>query len=291
MSDQQIKFTLPNGQEVYTGNLVPDVLPVSFKPYPPTKVRPLSEFTEIAKQVKKIRKDISAEMRAAKWLRSQGRRGSCNCFMVRNMWGVLTYRSFGKWIDISPEHLYCRINGGRDAGSMLDDGMVEMTDNGCVLWDDDWYEQFQANKIPMEMMRHANEQGKQQRFQECYQASRQSVEACWQSLCCCLLDGGAVGVAVHVGNSYLNSGKGIAGFDRGPGNHAIAGSDFELLTDMPRSWADVAIKSPQSWGADFADGNVTTLTIKHIEEPMKYHGLYCARSVWQPDYLQKEFKA
>ena len=291
MSEQQIKFTLPNGQEVYTGNLVPDSLPVSFKPYPPAKLRSLTDFAEIARSIKGVRKNIAAEMKASRWLKNQGRRGSCNCYMVRNMWGALTWRMFGKWIDISPEHLYVRINGGRDQGSMLDDGMVEMTDNGCTLWDNQWYEQYQASRIPMEMMRHANEQGKQQRFQECYQAHRDSDEACWQSLCCCLQDGGAVGVAVHVGNRYLNSGKGIAGLDHGPGNHAVAGADFVMLTDTPRSWADVAIVSPQSWSEDFANGNVTTLTIDHIRETRKNHGLYCVRSLELPDYLNRKIES
>lgn len=203
---------------------------------------------------------------------------NCNAYMVGWMMSTLIYNATGIWKRLSPEWCYMNINGGRDEGSLLDKGMIFATDFGMAAYNPKLYEKFLPSQIDMETTRHAKDSSIEHRFHECYQAPRTNVTHCWHALLSCIAGGGATGLAVHVGDSYMRS-KQIAGFDRGPGNHAVAGTELVLLKKQPTSIADIGITSPQSWGSRFADKGFTTLTINHIAEPMKYHGLYCVRSV------------
>jgi hypothetical protein len=278
-SDNPFEFEL-NGDKVYTGNQLPDQLPVSFTPFPDTLLRPLDEIAEI---VKNPSRKTSRQRWGQDKLINQGQRSSCNAYMAAAMLMRAIYLSTGKWIQVAPEFIYMHINGGRDQGSMLDDGMKFVADVGCckkVIGGEELipYQSYQKNKISMEHMRVATEDAQDQRWIEVYQFPKESVEKCWHAILSCLAGRGVVGLAVHVGNDYMRSGV-VAGFDRGPGNHAVAGDDVVCLTDNPKSIEDFRVVSPQSWGTRFADGGWTQLTYRHIETTMRYHGLYGCRSV------------
>jgi|TARA_R110002096_G_scaffold321278_4_gene515386 hypothetical protein len=268
------------GEKVYTGMKMPEEYPVSFKPYPETHVRPLDEILDILDSPDRV----PARQRWGQGkLINQGRRSSCNAYMAAAMWMRSNFYATGKWVDVSPEFLYMHINGGQDNGSMLDDGMKFMTDVGICRRKVDGeqlipYQSYRKNKINMETLRFATQDAANQKAGECYQMPKDSPESCWHALLSCLAGRGTVGLAVHVGRNYMRSGK-IAGYDRGHGNHAVAGDDIVKLTESPNGVEDLGIVSPQSWGPNFADGGFTIITIKHISGTMKYHGLYGLRSV------------
>lgn len=280
MADKnEFEFEL-NGDKVYTGCQVPETMPLSFQPYPETMLRPLGEIAEI---IKNPERKTSRERWGQEKLINQGRRSSCNAFAAAALWMRIAFLATGKWIRVSPEHLYMRINGGRDAGSMLDDGMVEGTDNGFCKYEIDGEKlipdgAYRTRDIPMEQMRVANEDAKEQRFGECYQFPKDSVEKCFHALLSCIAGRGGSVVAVHVGRNYMRSGV-VAGFDSGSGNHAVAVDDIVCLNDNPKSIEDFRVVSPQSWGLNFADKGWTQLTYKHISQTMRYHGLYGVRTV------------
>lgn len=265
---------------VYTGMQTPETYPLSFKPFPETQVRSFEECMSILQHPNRTpaRKRWGQDK-----LINQGHRSSCNAYMAAAMWMRANFYATSEWVDVSPEFVYMHINGGQDNGSMLDDGMVFGADvgfcrkkiNGEQLIP---YESYRKSDISMEAMRYATQDAKNQRSGECYQMPNSSASKCWAALISCLVGRGVVGLAVHVGDQYMRSGK-IAGFDRGNGNHAICGDDVIPLTNNPRGFEDLAISSPQSWGTGFADGGWTQITIKHIEQPCKVHALYGIRSV------------
>lgn len=273
---EKFNFSLPDGTAVRTGNITPDTIPVSFEQFPEKQLRPLNEIVDLINNPGRL----SARVKFAKNVdeMNQGRLGSCNAYMVGWMLSTLIYNATGKWIRLSPEWCYMHINGGRDEGSLLDKGMIFATDYGMSAYNPKLYEQFRTSQLDMETARFAKDSAIDHRFHECYQAPRSNVTQCWHSLVSCIAGGGVCGLAVHVGPNYLKS-KQIAGFDRGEGNHAVAGTELVLLKKQPASVADIGITSPQTWGSRFADSGFTTLTINHIAETMKYHPLYCVRSV------------
>ena len=274
------EFEFKNGSDtVYTGMQIPDTLSLSFTPYPETHTRSLDSILEILDDPKRR---TSRERWGPDKLINQGKRSSCNAYMAAAMWMRQRYLETGEWVRVSPEFLYMHINGGRDQGSMLDDGMVFMTDTGLCLRDKDGERlvpdgAYQKNSLSMEQMRFATQDAGNQRAGECYRMPNASAEQCWQALLSCLAGRGQVGLAVHVGNNYMRSGK-VAGYDRGPGNHAIAGDDIVKLTNNVRGFEDLAIDSPQSWGTNFADGGKTLITMQHIASTCKVHTLYGLRS-------------
>jgi len=260
---------------VYTGMQTPEAFPLSFTPYPEKKIRSVEEINEIIDYPGRI----PARSRWGKeTILNQGQRSSCNAYMAAAIWMRSNFLATGVWVDVSPEFLYMHINGGRDQGSMLDDGMVFMTDNGMCKKDLVPYQAYRKSELSMEALRFATQDALNQRAGECYRMPTDSVEKCWASLVSCLAGRGQVGLAVHVGNNYMRSGT-MAGVDRGNGNHAIAGDDLVKLNNNPRSYEDFAIDSPQSWGTGFADGGRTLITIKSIEQTYRVHALYGVRSV------------
>ncbi len=265
---------------VYTGMKTPETRPLSFTPFPEQKIRGFDEIIDILDNPNRV----PARMRFGQdRLINQGNRSSCNAYMAAAMWMRQNYMETGTWVDVSPEFIYMHINGGRDQGSMLDDGMMFITDTGIARLVVDGkrlipYGAYRKDKIPMEQLRFASQDAAGQRAGECYLMPNSSPEKCWAALLSCLAGRGQVGLAVHVGNNYMNSGK-IAGFDRGNGNHAIAGDDIIPLTTNPRGIEDLGIDSPQSWNPSFADNGRTIITIKHIAQTCRVHGLYGLRSV------------
>lgn len=276
----QHEHELPNGQKVYTGNNMPDTLPLSFKPFPDTHFYDLDVIADIQKD--KEANGHVLEQAHADHVTNQGNRSSCNAYMVYWILAYCIWQQTGKWPKLGPEYLYTKINGGKDQGSMLDDGMVECTDVGMPRQEIDGkiivpYQAYRQGDFDVEQWRIASQDAENHRFAEAYQAPTDSLERLWWALLSCITGRGAVGVAVHVGRRYMQSNK-TAGLDRGPGNHAVPGAGIRCMTARPKSVADFRIKSPQSWDVTFANRGFTDLTIHHLEEPMRYHGIYCVRS-------------
>ncbi len=284
----EFEFHLPDGTAVYTGNKVPEKLPLSFQQYPSTEVYSIEEIVEILKNPKR-----KPDRQLFKKIYDQGRRSSCNAYMIKAMIERLIFRQTGKRVSISAEWIYARINGGRDQGSHLDDGMVETTDHGGPrdIVDGDRvipYQMYKLTDLNMEQKRWAKQDAANYRFHECYQVSK-GVERAWHQMVSGVAGGGVAGLAVHVGRNYMNSQK-FAGVDRGPGNHAVPGTDVIMLTDKPRSVADFALLSPQSWGPRFADRGWTLLTIKSIERTLRYHGHYIARTYAMSEQIEQTYR-
>lgn len=272
----EFEFEIPGGGKVFTGMKTPDTRPLSFNAFPEAKIRSLEEIAEIARDSKTL--DVTQEWsKEVEWF-NQGRRSSCNAYMIAWIIAILIWRFTGGKVRLSPEWVYAKINGGKDGGSMLDDGMVEAFEHGMPAYAKAFYERYVKRQWSMEEQRWAMQSSEDHKFAECYAAPNDNFEKMMLALYSCIVDGGAVGMAVHVGNNYMRS-KITAGFDKGPGNHAIAGCSLHLKTPNPQSIDDIEIVSPQTWGRRFANGGFTRITTKHCYEPGRYHAFYCVRAV------------
>lgn len=272
----KFEFEIPGGGKVFTGNKLPETMPLSFVSFPQPSIRSLDEIAELVRDSKRL--DVRQEWaKEVNWF-NQGNKSSCNAYMIAWIICILIWRFTGGKTRLSPEWVYSIINGGRDGGSMLDDGMIEAFEGGMPAYAAAFYQRYKQGQFSMEEKRWAKQSAEDHKFAECYKAPTDTFENMMLALFTCLAEGGCIGMAVHVGNNYMRSGK-VAGFDKGAGNHAIAGCSLHLKTDRPRSIEDVEIVSPQSWGNKFADKGFTRITTKHCFEPGRYHAFYCVRAV------------
>lgn len=135
-------------------------------------------------------------------------------------------------LKLSGAHLYSKINGGRDMGSALEDGLKAIKKWGIAPADLVPWDQI----YPQEQPRNADAEATKHKGLTCYavqtrQGFRTAVAA-----------GFPVIVAVHAGRNFqrLNA-QGIAGVDSGRGNHATFVLGAKLIGgtecyDMQNSW-------------------------------------------------------
>ena len=271
----QFEFTLPGGRVIRTGTKRPETMPLSFISVPPQKKHDLDYIAEVSKNPNKILVSSHNGWKdRVNWF-DQGGRSSCNLYMLSWMICILIWRQTGKYVRLSPEHLYILINGGKDGGSMLDDGMIAGHDTGMCAYDDRWYEAYRESDVSMEDIRRAVQSAKDHCLQECYQAETKTFETLIMDMLSTLADGGVCGTAVHVDRNYMDGGK----LDRGPGNHAVAVVDYRLKTSRPQSIKDFEFLSPQSWGGNFGEGGFVWLSADHFYEPGRVHAFYCVTAV------------
>lgn len=276
MSDQ---FTFEvNGKTLKTGNKLPDTMPLSFNGLPKTRKHTLEYIAERAKNpnLVPVNDPTHGFGKIVEWF-NQGGLSSCNAYMIAWIICVLIWRQTAKKVRLSPEWVYMLINGGRDQGSMLDDGMVAMFEPdqdgnvGMPKFDQRFYEKHRMDQVSMEDKRRAKQSAKDHCFQECYQADASTFENMIMDMLSTLADGGCCGTAVHVKKKYFDN----CGVDDGPGNHAVAVVSYRLLTPRPKSIEDFEFLSPQTWGEGFAENGFGWLNYRHFYQPGARHAFYC----------------
>ena len=198
------------------------------------------------------------------WIDNQQSHGSCNGFAAAGAYSRLRYflghrdgfHASGAWI-------YSLINGGRDQGSQLIDGMTVGQDVGyasreTVTWDMIYPRQQPLAKAKAEAAKH-----KGRVYYQCrtLQAFRTGLAQGWPGV-----------AAVHVGNNYMRFRNGIAGVDRGPGNHAVCVDDLCLHNGTE------VFDQPGSWGVNGGgEAGRWRLTKDHFAETFGHHQFYILR--------------
>lgn len=247
----------------FTGNLVPGVKPATFLAYEDSQ--PMLSLIEIEKIVSqenhtKARNRFPAEQ----WMRNQGGRGSCNGYA--GAWALARARVMCglPFVPLSGEYLYSMINGGRDSGSMLDDGLKAITEKGVAREELVRHESYLWNQMSQEARSDAP------RFKafECYRVNTELG----------LASGLAVGfigvVAVHASSAWGSLSNGVSRRSLGPGNHAVVCQDVavnngKLLFDIANSWG-------KRWGDN---GHAWNTWSDHLIEPNRNHAFYLIRGV------------
>lgn len=207
----------------------------------------------------------SRRMFDSSWILNQRNHGSCNGFAAAASYSRLLkiigvkeyYRASGSWI-------YSLINGGRDNGSQLIDAFRVGQDVGyaseeTVGWDMIYPKQQPVAKAKAEA---ADHKGRNYYQVKSLQALKTALAQGWPCV-----------VAVHVGNRFMKLSGGIAGVDRGPGNHAVCVDDLVLVNGK------LCYDMPNSWGTSgYGDQGRAYLTDDHLNETRIYHAFYALRA-------------
>lgn len=276
--DGNFEFQLGD-RTVFTGMQKPETMPLgSFSEMPSDLVLDLDTIADIHADTKDG--IITAEEAfdgKIDWF-NQGNKSSCNAYMIAWILSMLIFRNFGVLIRFSPEWVYSKINGGRDQGSMLDDGMEFMKHKGMPEYVAEFFQLYREDQFGMEGNRWAGQSASQHTFAEAYYAPCDTFENLILSLASCLVTGGCTGNALHVGNQYMRSGD-IAGYDDGLGNHAVPSTRIGLLTPRPQSIEDIRFRVPGTWGRSFAKNGYTWVEPRHFYKPGTVHRFYCVTAV------------
>lgn len=247
------------------------VLPAGFvsalPPYEEAPNAPLWTDAEIRKVISDPnRRKPEKLFDSSTWIKNQRSHGSCNGYAAAGAYTRARYLSGFKddWF-ASGAWIYSLINGGRDQGSMLDDGMRVGRDVGfcsdlIVTWD-----MIYPSRQPVAA---AKADAKHHKSLKAYQAK--TLQG-WRSG----LAAGYVGVAaIHAGNNYMRFRNGIAGVDNGPGNHAVCVCDLRL-----QNGTEVYLQEG-SWGVEgWGDGGRGFLVADHFKQCFGNHAFYLLPTV------------
>lgn len=254
-----------NGQRFGTGLILPQNKLSAFKDYEVSA--PMATVDELI-AAGKSKEYLGSKEFDATFIKNQRNYGSCQGFMTAAMSTRARIRRGLPRLDLSGAYVYSLCNGGRDQGSLLEDGMKICQENGVasestVPWDKVFRNRYDTAK--------ADAEAADNKMFECY-VIRSEVE-----LFSAMLYGFDVGVCVHADNGFMKlDSRGVAQGGNGPGNHAVAGDGFwwdgELILDGYNSW-------DTTYGRD---GRMGLTWKQHFSHTTRYSIYYAIRSSIDP---------
>ena len=261
MSDMQILEH--EGQSYKLGCLIPDVRPLTFKAYADSKTL-MSRSAAIEVIQDKKRTPSRVRFAGVKWIWNQFDIGSCNGFAGAGALARSRVRRGLDYIKLSGESLYAQINGGKDQGSMLDDGMKALMKNGCAPAD------LVASKTYLWSKVSAEARAAMSRFKafECYRVDTEDE----------LLIGLASGfdgvIAVEANNQFMKvDADGRVSPTDGNGNHAVGVDDVRIFN------GEVEFDMFNSWDLRYGVGGRGWVSWKrHLRTTSHKHAFYLIRS-------------
>jgi hypothetical protein len=257
------QIELPNGVIVGTGLQAP--LRQGFTTFPEyDEVGPMLTMDEI-KTAAATGAFRGRDKFDKSFIKNQRSHGSCNGFAGAAALTKARVRRLLDRVDLSGAYLYSLINGGRDNGSQLLDGMETLATRGIasestVGWDAIYPTRYDKGK--------ADAEAAQYRAFECYAVRTE------QALFSALVNNFDCVVAVHANNGFMKlDSNGVAGGGDGPGNHAVSADGVELIGE------ELSADGVNSWDVSYGDDGRMGLTWKrHFRPTTKYHVLYAVRS-------------
>lgn len=247
------------GQQYPTGNIVPTKKKTRLK-RTTLKTLSLAEIKKLLEGRAKRRQLFGPD-----WIYNQGQIGSCNGCAGAKALERSKYLAGQDHTPLSGEELYSQINGGQDRGSMLDDGIYALKENGVADWRPEHRERFRERAFTEQ----DRKTRKDNKALEAYGVDTELELATGLAL-------GFVGVvAVHATNNFMRlDHKGIVHPSSGPGNHAVGVDDVTIIDGK------LAFDMFNSWGTQYGDkGRGYLLWNEHLREPNQYHYFYLIRAV------------
>jgi len=209
------------------------------------------------------------QMFGPSWVQDQKNHGSCNGFAGAGALSKARYlRGIQDKLILSGAFLYSLINGNRDNGSMLEDGLKAIQKHGVcpeslVPWNK-IYQRDQPANAPAEAAKHKG--------LACYAVQTK------QGFRTALAAGFPVIVAVHAGSRFqtLNP-YGIAGVDPGRGNHAVHCDDICIVNGVE------VYDHQNSWGTRYGQSGRSYLTWNSFSQTFGTHVFYAVASTEEAD--------
>jgi hypothetical protein len=154
---------------------------------------------------------------------------------------------------LSGSYAYSFVNGGRDQGAQIHELMAVLTGQGLCSEDKNTWDKIYPNQISAEARTEAQR----------YKAIKVYAAKDFDDLATALQMPDCIPVfAVMVGNRFNTLDKnGVAGFDPGPGNHAVHADGLEQLADG--TWL---LDNMGSWGNTAGDQGRYLFTEHHIND-------------------------
>lgn len=248
-----------NGEVFFTGNLQPQTK-ITFA----QKFKPKLSKRDIEDRIRSKQINVERDLYPSEeYVKNQGQIGSCNAYAAKG--ALERTRNFVGLPrkELSAEHLYMRICGGSDRGSMLDEGMHEIMRSGIPPMKPSHYQKYRERDFTPE----DNRDAVRFKAEECYAVDTEL------ELAEGLVSGFIGVVAVHATNKYMQmDANEIIARSMGRGNHAEGVHDIDIIN------GELAFRKFGSWGLNVWNGGCGFITWKnHLSEPNKYHQLYLIR--------------
>lgn len=254
------QLRLPDGTPVGTGLQIPVSASTAFIAY--ETIGPMLSMTDIIDLAKRGSRTRGRTRFPKQYISNQRSTNACQGHASAAAVTRARVRRGLDYVKLSGAYAYSLVNGGRDRGSMLEDGMVACEQGYAteetVPWDKIYPSLYNATKAKAEAARF--------KAREVY-AVRTEI-----GLFSALASGFDCVVAVHADNGFMSlDPRGVAKGGAGPGNHAVCCDDLwydgELIADMPNSW-DV------SYGDE---GRAGLTWNRHLKNTTPYHVFYAIR--------------
>lgn len=261
--DNQLR--LQDGTPVGTGLQIPISTSTAFIAY--EQVGPMlsmPDIIDLAKQGGRTRG--RQRFPADRFISNQRSTNACQGHASANAVTRARVRRGLEYVRLSGAYAYSLVNGGRDRGSVLEDGMQACEIHGyateeTVPWDKIFPHLYNVGKARAEAARF--------KAREVY-AVRSEL-----ALFSALASGFDCVVAVHADNGFMSlDSRGVALGGNGPGNHAVCCDDLWYDETTRELIADHA----NSWGTSYGDQGRAGLTWKrHLSKTTPYHVFYAIR--------------
>lgn len=220
-------------------------------PPDPAKRRLLTPFREAVPLVPESEWREINRRDGLPWIINQQNHGSCVGFSSAGALMRARAINGSAPVTLSGSYVYSWINGGRDQGAVITDALAVLRDKGTCRealcdWDTIYRQQ---------VSREADEDARRFRLLEAYTADT------WDEILSAVQLGYLPIFAVMVGDSFASTDSdGVAGFDRGPGNHAVHADGCKRLSGL--GWV---LDMVNSWGPKFGQAGRCYLMRRHIE--------------------------
>lgn len=231
--------------------------------------KPVWDDAEIRRVITDPNRTPRRKLFLPKWIQNQYSYGSCNGYAGAGAYGKARYlRGYTDGTLFSGAFLYSLINGGRDQGSALEDGLREIERTGvCPEALVNWkgiYPNLQPSNAKSEAAKHKG---------FCAYAVQTK-----QGFRTALAAGFPVIIAIHAGSRFqkLNA-SGIAGVDNGGGNHAIHCDDICIVNGTE------VYDACNSWGVQYGTDGRAYLTWDSFTQTFGNHTFYAIGSTTEAD--------
>lgn len=252
-------LTLPDGTVYKLGCLIPGVFPTGLPTFADTFAGEMLTLDQIRAALagKASMYGRRARFAGDLYIRNQRSTSACNGYSTAAGLSRARVLRGEPYICLSGADAYSQMNGGRDQGSTLADG-VKVCESGiasetAVPWNTIYSWQISAAA-----------KAERARFKGFTSYAIDSEE----ELATAVILGRMVVIAVHATNAYNSEdGNGVNLGGNGPGNHSTLLQDIRLQSD-----GTINYDQANSWATSWCSGGYTWLTYaRHLRETIKYH--------------------